>query len=29
MRARRSIEMSTSGGRSETDMKAFAVIPCT
>jgi len=29
MRARRSMEMSTSGGRSETDMNAFAVIPCT
>ena len=29
MRARRSIETSTSGGRSETDMNAFAVIPCT
>ena len=27
--ARRSSEMSTSGGRSETDMNAFAVIPCT
>ena len=29
MRARRSIEIRTSGGRSETDMKAFAVMPCT
>ena len=29
MRARRSIEMSTSGGCSETDMNAFAVMPCT
>ena len=29
MRARRSIEMRTSGGCSETDMNAFAVIPCT
>ncbi len=27
--ARRSIEMSTRGGLSETDMNAFAVIPCT
>ena len=27
--ARRSIETSTSGGRSETDMNAFAVMPCT
>ena len=29
MRVRRSTEMSTSGGSSETDMNAFAVIPCT
>ena len=29
MRARRSTETSTSGGRSETDMNAFAVMPCT
>ena len=29
MRARRSIEIRTSGGCSETDMNAFAVIPCT
>ncbi len=28
-RARRSTEMSTSGGSSDTDMNAFAVIPCT
>ena len=27
--ARRSIETRTSGGRSETDMNAFAVMPCT
>jgi hypothetical protein len=26
---RRSTEISTSGGSSETDMKAFAVMPCT
>ena len=29
IRLRRSSEISTSGGLSETDMKAFAVIPCT
>ena len=29
MRARRSIEISTRGGCSETDMNAFAVMPCT
>ena len=29
MRARRSSEISTSGGRSETDMNALAVMPCT
>ena len=29
MRVRRSTEMSTSGGSSETDMNAFAVMPCT
>ena len=29
MRARRSTETSTSGGRRDTDMNAFAVMPCT
>ena len=29
MRARRSTEIRTSGGRIETDMNALAVIPCT